>query len=81
MNSIYRDGRDDQPKAEIPAILLKPETACKSLSMSRSTLEKNLFPNGLRIPYFRNGSRLFFDVASLQEWARRQIAKQQEGAA
>ena len=76
MNEIY-DKSDS--KVEVPAILLKPETAAKALSMCRSNLEKNLYPNGMKIPFFRIGSRLFFDVASLREWARQQVAGQLEG--
>ncbi len=65
---------------EIPKLFLRPDQAAEATQMCRSTLERNLYPRGARIPYFRIGTRLFFQVSALEDWGRFQNAKQQREA-
>lgn len=76
MKSIYAK----KPKPSTPKIVLKVEEAAQSLRMCRSTLEKNLHPNGAMIPFFRLGSRVFLPVKELREWASKQVTRQQREA-
>jgi len=77
MKTIYRDSELAPP---IPKLLLRPDQAAEALQMCRSTLERNFYPHGARIPYFRIGTRIFLQVSALEEWARKQTAKQQREA-
>ncbi len=67
---------NDKHKPAIPRVLLKPEEAAESLGICRSTLDKNLHPNGMCIPHFRSGSRVCFSVRALDDWAYDRAMKQ-----
>ena len=64
----------------IPRVLLRPEEAAFALGVSRSTLDKNLYPNGACVPYFRLGTRLLFALDDLIRWAHEQTLQQQRDA-
>lgn len=73
MKQIYAE----ESSPETPKILLKPATAAAALSMSRTTLEANLYPAGAKIPWFRLGSRLYLEVSALKRWASQQTTRQE----
>ncbi len=78
MKELYPTKSVSDP--EIPKLFLRPDQAAEATQMCRSTLERNLYPHGARIPYFRIGTRLFFQVSALEGWGKLQIAKQQREA-
>ncbi len=75
MKSIYRD---DKTPSEVPRLALKPDEAAPALGMCRSTLDKNTAPQGLCIPCYRIGTRVFYPVALIEKWQAEQVALQRK---